>query len=128
MAPSSFCNPNAASFAQVDPVIGVKNASNAQTFRDLDEHRGVFDIDDLPGWGLGDVQRQPKDVRVGLAETWTKQEEIKKSTNPSSLNFRIRYAFNSRASLLTTAIFSPYFALSLRTSSIISGKVSIART
>jgi hypothetical protein len=46
----------------------VKNASNPQTFRDLDEHRGVFDIDDLPGWRLGDVQRKPKDVRVGLAE------------------------------------------------------------
>src|ERR1019366_5545988 len=51
------------------PVIRVKNASNPQTFRDLDEHRGVFDIDYLPGWCLGDVQRNPKDVHVGLAET-----------------------------------------------------------
>src|SRR5664280_52550 len=50
------------------PVIRVENASNPQTFRDLDEHRGVFDIDDLPGWHLGDVQRKPKDVRVGLAD------------------------------------------------------------
>ena len=50
------------------PVIRVKNASNPQTFRDLDEHRGVFDIDHLPGWRLGDVQRKPKDVRVGLAD------------------------------------------------------------
>jgi hypothetical protein len=50
------------------PVIRVKNASNPQTFRDLDEHRGVFDIDYLPGWRLGDVQRKPKDVRVGLAD------------------------------------------------------------
>jgi hypothetical protein len=49
------------------PVIRVKNASNPQTFRDLDEDRGVFDIDCLPGWRLGDVQRKPKDVRVGLA-------------------------------------------------------------
>src|SRR5450756_2959066 len=47
-------------------VIRVKNASNPQTFRDLDEHRGVFDIHYLPGWRLGDVQRQPKDFRVGL--------------------------------------------------------------
>jgi hypothetical protein len=38
--------------------------------------------------------------------TWTKQEETKESTNPSSLNLRIRYAFSSRPSLLTTAIFS----------------------
>jgi hypothetical protein len=37
------------------PVIRVENASNPQTFRDLDEHRGVFDIDHLPGWRLGDV-------------------------------------------------------------------------
>src|SRR5512135_552182 len=50
------------------PVIRVKNASNPQTFRDLDEHRGVFDIDYLPGWHLGDVKRQAKDVRVGLAD------------------------------------------------------------
>src|SRR5450830_422092 len=50
------------------PVIRVKNASNPQSFRDLDEHRGVFDIDYLPGWPLGDVQRKPEDVRVGLAD------------------------------------------------------------
>jgi hypothetical protein len=49
-------------------VIRVKNATNTQTFRDLDEHRGVFDIDDLPGWRLSDVQHKPKDVRVGLEE------------------------------------------------------------
>jgi hypothetical protein len=49
-------------------VIRVKNASNPQTFRDLDEHRGVLDIDDLWRWRLGDVQRKPKDVRVGLAD------------------------------------------------------------
>jgi hypothetical protein len=50
------------------PVIRVQNASNPQTFRDLDEHRGVFDIDDLLGRRLGDVQRKPKDIRIGLAE------------------------------------------------------------
>jgi hypothetical protein len=49
-------------------VIRVKNASNPQTFRDLDEHRGVFDIDHLPGWRLGNVQRKPKDVRIGFAD------------------------------------------------------------
>src|SRR5450759_4644974 len=55
-------------FRACGPVIRVKNASNPQSFRDLDEHRGVFDIDYLPGWRLGDVQRKPKDVRVGLAD------------------------------------------------------------
>ena len=39
------------------PVICVKNASNPQTFRDLSEHRGVLDIDHLPGRHLGAVQR-----------------------------------------------------------------------
>jgi hypothetical protein len=46
----------------------VENAPKPQTFRHLDEHWGVFDIDDLPGWRLGDVQRQPKDVRAGFAD------------------------------------------------------------
>jgi len=50
------------------PVIRVKNASNPQTFRDLDEHRGVFDIDYLPGRRLSDVQRKPKDLGIGLAD------------------------------------------------------------
>jgi hypothetical protein len=49
------------------PPILVKNASNPQTFRDPDEHRGIFDIEHLPGRCLGDVERKPKDVRVGLA-------------------------------------------------------------
>jgi hypothetical protein len=49
-------------------VIRVKNASNPQTFGDLNEHRGVVDIDYLPDWRLGDVQRKPKDVHVGLAD------------------------------------------------------------
>ena len=48
------------------PVIRVKNASNPQTCRDLNEHRRVFDIDHLPGRRSGDVQRERKDVRVGL--------------------------------------------------------------
>src|ERR1035441_7673455 len=49
-------------------VIRVKYAPNAETLRDLDEHRRVFDVKYLPGRRLGDVQRQPIDVRVGLAE------------------------------------------------------------
>src|SRR5664280_906550 len=50
------------------PVIRVKNAAHPQAFGDLDEHWGVFDIDYLPGWRLDDVQRDPKDVRVGLED------------------------------------------------------------
>jgi hypothetical protein len=46
----------------------MKDALNPQTFGDLDEHRGVFEIDDLLDWRLGDVQRKPKDVRVGFSE------------------------------------------------------------
>jgi hypothetical protein len=46
----------------------MKDASNPQTFRDLDEHRGIFDIDYLPGWRLRDVQRKPKDIGVWLAD------------------------------------------------------------
>ena len=46
----------------------MKDASNPQTFRDLDEHRGIFDIDYLPGWRLRDVQCKPKDIRVWLAD------------------------------------------------------------
>jgi hypothetical protein len=49
-------------------VIRVKNASNAQTFRYLDKYLGVVDIDYLIGRNLGDIERKPKDVRVGLAE------------------------------------------------------------
>jgi hypothetical protein len=49
-------------------VIRVKNASDPQTSRNVDENRGVFDIDDLLRWRLGDVQREPKDVGVGLAD------------------------------------------------------------
>jgi hypothetical protein len=49
-------------------VICMKNASNPQTFRDLNEDRSVFDIDDVLRRRVGDVQRQSKDVRVGLAD------------------------------------------------------------
>jgi hypothetical protein len=50
------------------PVIRVKYASNTQTFRNLDKHRGVFDINYLMGSRLSDVQCKPKDVRVGLSQ------------------------------------------------------------
>jgi hypothetical protein len=46
----------------------VKNAPNPKTFCDLNEQRRVFDINNLAGWHLRNIERQPKDVRVGLAE------------------------------------------------------------
>jgi hypothetical protein len=44
------------------------DAMNTAALDDMYEHRGVFDIDYLPGWRLGDVQPKPKGVRVGLAD------------------------------------------------------------
>src|ERR1019366_1535258 len=55
-------------FRACGPVIRVRNASNPQTFRDLYEHRGVFDIDYMPCWRWRNVQRKAKDVRVGFAD------------------------------------------------------------
>jgi hypothetical protein len=49
-------------------VVRVKNALNPQTFGDLDKHGSVFNINYLPDWRLGDVQRQPKYLHIGLAE------------------------------------------------------------
>ena len=46
----------------------MKNASNPQTFRDLNEHRRIFDIDDVLRRRLGDVQRKPKHFHIGLAD------------------------------------------------------------
>ena len=46
----------------------MKNASNPQALRDLNKHRSVFDIDDVLRRRLGNVQRKPKDVCVGLAD------------------------------------------------------------
>jgi hypothetical protein len=46
----------------------MENAADPQPFGDLDEHRGVFDKDDLPRRLLREVQRQPEDVRVRLAD------------------------------------------------------------
>ena len=58
---------------------------------------------------------------------WTKQEEMKESTNLSSLNVRIRYALSSSDSLLTTAIFSPEPSVEPPLQSCLA-KVSIGRT
>ncbi len=41
---------------------------NTKALGDLNEHRGVFDLDYLPGWRPGDVQPKPKAVRVGHAD------------------------------------------------------------
>lgn len=46
----------------------MKDAANSQIFRDLHKHRGVPDINDLPGLRLSDIQRKPKDVGVGFAD------------------------------------------------------------
>jgi len=44
------------------------NASDPQRLRDLDEHRPVFDVDNLPGRDLSDVQRHPINILIGLAK------------------------------------------------------------
>ncbi len=44
------------------------NAADAQGFGNLDEHGTVFNIKDLCGRNLGDIQSHSKDVRVGLAK------------------------------------------------------------
>src|SRR5664280_3313006 len=49
-------------------VICVKNAANPKTFRNLDEERGVFDIDNLPRGCLGYAQRQLENVRIRFSE------------------------------------------------------------
>jgi hypothetical protein len=48
------------------PVICMKNASNPQTFRYVDEHGRIVDIDYLLGSHLGNIQRKSKNVRIGL--------------------------------------------------------------
>jgi hypothetical protein len=49
-------------------VVRVKNTSYPEAFRDLNEHRGVFYIQNLMCWRLSDIKRKPENVRVGLAE------------------------------------------------------------
>jgi hypothetical protein len=46
----------------------VTNTSNSQAFRDSDEHREVLNIDNLIGRNLRDIERNSKDVRVGLSQ------------------------------------------------------------
>jgi len=57
------------------PVIRVKNASNPQTLRDLDEHRGVFDIDTCRAgaWAMSSASRK---MSASGLRMWTKQEEM----------------------------------------------------
>jgi hypothetical protein len=99
--------PEQSQFRACGPVIRVQNASNTQTFCDLDEHRAIFNIDYLCPSGAWPMSSASRKISASGLRIWTKQEEIKKSTNPSSLNFRIRYEFNSHASLLITTIFNP---------------------
>jgi hypothetical protein len=60
--------PEQSQFRAYGPVIRVQNASNTQTFCDLDEHRAIFNIDYLPLRSLADVQRKPENIRVGLTD------------------------------------------------------------
>ena len=55
----------------------MQHASNPQAFGNLDKHRRVFDIDHLPGGRLGDIQRQPENVGVGLADVDKAGGEVK---------------------------------------------------
>lgn len=48
----------------------MEDASYTQTLRDLDEQRGVFDIDDPLCARLGDVECKPEDVYVGFANMY----------------------------------------------------------
>ena len=60
--------PQSSQFFASGFIIRVQNAANPQAFRDLDEHRCVFEINDLPGRRLGDVKRKAKYLHVGFAE------------------------------------------------------------
>ena len=42
----------------------MKNASNSQPFRDLNEHRRIFDINDVRRRRLGDVQRKANAAKL----------------------------------------------------------------
>jgi hypothetical protein len=49
-------------------VIDMEYASNAQPFRDRNEHRCVVDEDGPSRWRLGNVESKPKDLNVRLAQ------------------------------------------------------------
>jgi hypothetical protein len=77
----------------------VNNASNPQAVSDLSEHRAVFDVEDLPGLHLGNVQRQPKELRVGFADVDKAREnkEVHKPVQPELANpIRVEFAFGRR--------------------------------
>jgi len=65
-APLVMLQSQRSQFRAGGPKIRVQNTANPQTFRDLNEHRGVLDIDDLLSRHLGDVQRQLEDIKSGL--------------------------------------------------------------
>jgi hypothetical protein len=88
----------------------VNDASNPERTGDLDEHRRVLDMGGLSCGHLRELQREPKDTRVGF-RTWTQQDDTKKSTKVSSLNLRIR-ALSPRASFLTTTTFNACWTFS----------------
>lgn len=48
-------------------VVGVDDASNAKSSRDLDEHHRVLDIEQALGRGLADIEGETKDVDIGLS-------------------------------------------------------------
>jgi hypothetical protein len=50
-------------------VIRMKNTSNPQPFRDLDEHLCVFDIDYLIGRNPHGIEGDTKDINVGFSQT-----------------------------------------------------------
>lgn len=49
-------------------VIRVENTSYPEAFRDLNEHRGIFYVQNLMRLCLCDVERKPEDIHVGLAQ------------------------------------------------------------
>ena len=66
----------------------MKDASNAQAFRDLDEHRRVVDEDGLRRGCLGNVESKPKDLNVRLAHVneTGRDERIDKPVEPEGAN------------------------------------------
>ena len=71
----------------------MKNAVDPQIFCDLHKHECVFDIDDLLSRYLSDAQREPKNVRVGLAESHKARgyERIHKSIQLERANAIVIY-------------------------------------
>src|ERR1035437_9101642 len=68
MITSSLLQSEQSQFRARGTVIRVKNTSDSQAFRDLDEHRGVFDIEYLFDRNLRAIERHTKDVRVRLSQ------------------------------------------------------------